>query len=109
MMGLSIGRTQQQFSAHDGDLHGVGARHLVDAITQLQGHAQSAPDGTAIVLADLADADPVLVGPCVPTIVRPAQHDLWVAALTEVQTSARLAVKLEAVMCGALQIVLTGG
>lgn len=82
--GLGICRTHDQFRAHDGDLHWVCAAQFVHPVAQLHGHAQTPPNGAAVELAYLADADPVFAGPSMPAIVRPAQHDLRVAALAEV-------------------------
>lgn len=61
LSGLGIGAGQCKFGTHDGDLDGVGARHLVHAVTQLVGHAQTAPKSSEAVIAHLAHASPLLV------------------------------------------------
>ena len=41
--------TQYQFSAHDGNLDRVSARHFVDPVAQLQRHAQPPPKDALVV------------------------------------------------------------
>lgn len=107
--GLGICRTHDQFSADDGNLHGVSAAQFVYSVAQLHGHTQTTPDGAAVKFTDLANADPVFAGPCVTAVIAPTQHDLRVAALAEVQAHAGLQIELEAVLGAALEIVLAGG
>ena len=61
LSGLGIGAGQCKFGTHDSDLDGVGARHLVHAVTQLVSHTQTAPESSEAIIAHLAHASPLLV------------------------------------------------
>ena len=72
---LSTGPADYQFSAHDGDLDWISAGHFVHSIAQLERHAQPAPKYSSAVCAHGAAHSLGIVGPCVATIVRPAQQE----------------------------------
>lgn len=49
----------------------------------------------------------MLIAEGVTAVIRPAQHGLGIGALAVIQSDARLAVQLQAVVRGALEIVLS--